>query len=242
MARTGKSKTENNPGQEPQGGVDVIVPVLNEREMLPGFLARIQALGLPFNLIFIDNGSLDGTVEFLASRPDITVIAHGQNLGYGRSLADGLSASRADRVIIIDADGEYPPEAIPRLLKGLEQAPVVYGSRFLSGGKIDMSRTRILGNRCLTGLFNRLYGQRLTDLYTGLKALRRPAFQGLSFNRSGFDQVVELAAKLAHRKISLAEIPVDYMPRKTGRSKMKHIPELLKAVYCLVAFRVIRNE
>ena len=227
---------------EPLERVDVVVPVLNEREMLPRFLDRVDSLGLPLHLIFVDNGSRDGTLDFLASRPEISVIAHGQNLGYGRSLADGLTASRAERVIIIDADGEYPPEAIPLLLKGLEKASVVYASRFLAGGKIDMSHTRAWGNRCLTGLFNLLYGQRLTDLYSGMKALRRPAFQGLSFKRSGFDQVVELAAKVSRREIQIAEVPVAYTPRHTGRSKMKHVPELLKAVYCLMAFRMAPNE
>jgi glycosyltransferase involved in cell wall biosynthesis len=149
-------RAEDIPPAEPLERVDVVVPVLNEREMLPRFLDRVDSLGLPLHLIFVDNGSRDGTLEFLASRPEISVLAHGQNLGYGRSLADGLSASQAERVIIIDADGEYPPEAIPLLLKGLEQTPVVYASRFLSGGKIAMSRTRVLGNRGLTTLFNLL--------------------------------------------------------------------------------------
>jgi glycosyltransferase involved in cell wall biosynthesis len=232
----------DEPGLELKAPIDVVVPVLNEKEVLPGFLDRLASLSLPLNLFFVDNGSRDGTLEFLAARPEITVIAHGENLGYGRSLVDGLVATRADRVIILDADGEYPPEAIPLLLKGLEQDPVVHASRFLNGGKIDMSRTRIWGNRWLTGLFNLLYGQRLTDLYTGMKGLRRQAFQGLTFSRSGFEHVVELAAKMARRKIRIGEVPVEYKPRRTGRSKMRHIPELLKAVYWLLVFRVDRDD
>ena len=228
-------------GQTPQR-VDVVVPVFNEREMLPRFLERVDALALPLHIVCVDNGSTDGTLEYLASRPEITVIAHGQNLGYGRSLADGLLASTTDRVIIIDADGEYPPEAIPLLLQRLEQAPTVYASRFLEGGRVDMSRVRAWGNRGLTALFNLLYGQHLTDLYTGMKGLRRPAFQDLSFTRSGFEHVVELAAKVARRGYKIAEIPVAYAPRQTGRSKMRHIPELLKALHCLLYFRVSRHE
>jgi hypothetical protein len=74
-----------------------------------------------------------------------------------------------------------------------------------------------------------------------MKALRRPAFRGLSFKRSGFDYVVELAAKVARRGILIGEVPVEYTPRQTGRSKMKHVPELVKAVYSLMVFRVGRN-
>lgn len=221
--------------------VDVVVPVLNEREMLPRFLERLQALDLPLNLIFVDNGSTDGTLEWIGALPDVTVIAHGRNLGYGRSLTDGLMASTAARVIIIDADCEYPPEAIPALLAGLELFPVVYASRFLDGTRIDMSPFRRWGNRGLTGLFNFLYGQHLTDLYTGMKALRRTAFEGLTFTRNGFEQVTELAAKVARRGARIGEVPVAYAPRQTGRSKMRHIPELLKAVHCLLYYRVGRH-
>lgn len=233
----GRIFSEGPPAQR----VDVVVPVLNEREMLPRFLKRIEALALPLRIICVDNGSTDGTLEYLASRPDISVIVHDRNLGYGRSLADGLRVSTADRVIIIDADCEYPPEAIPRLLRGLEQSPMVYASRFLDGGRIDMSRTRAWGNRALTALFNLVYGQRLTDLYTGMKGLRRSAFQGLSFRRSGFEHVVELAAKVSRRGHKIGEVPVAYTPRQTGRSKMRHIPELLKAFHVLFYFRVTRR-
>ncbi|MEW5912231.1 MAG: glycosyltransferase family 2 protein [Thermodesulfobacteriota bacterium] len=224
------------PASEPVA--DVVVPVLNEVEMLPRFLARVAALKLPLRLICVDNGSRDGTLELLRARPEITLIEHGRNLGYGRSLADGLLASRAERVVIIDADCEYPPEAIPVLLAGLERAPVVYASRFLGGRALDMSPLRQAGNRLLTAIFNLLYGQRLTDLYTGMKALRREAFQGLAFRYGGFEHVVELAAGLARRGLVLAEAPVEYTPRQTGRSKMRHLPEVLKALGVMLKLRV----
>ncbi|MHB1055240.1 MAG: glycosyltransferase family 2 protein, partial [Thermoleophilia bacterium] len=150
-------------------------------------------------------------------------------------------ASSAGRVIIIDADCEYPPEAIPALLQALESSPVVYASRFLSGGAIDMSRFRCWGNRLLSTLFNLLYRQHITDLYTGMKGLRRDAFEGFRFSRTGFDFVVELAARLSRRGLQISEVPVAYSPRRTGRSKMSHLPELIKAKYCLFYFRVSRN-
>ena len=74
--------------------MDVVVPVLNEGEMLPRFLDRVHSLGLPLHLIFVDNGSVDGTLEFLAARPEITVIAHGRNLGYGRPWRTGFPPPR----------------------------------------------------------------------------------------------------------------------------------------------------
>lgn len=217
---------------------DVVVPVLNERETLPLFLDRIEAMPLALNLIFIDNGSTDGTMEFLRARPGITFISHGKNLGYGRSLIDGLLCSTSEKVIIIDADCEYPPEAIPLLLDRLATASVVYGSRFLSGGPVDMSPSRKWGNKILTIFFNLLYRQGLTDLYTGMKALRRETFQGLSFTRSGFEHVVELAAGLALQGHHIVEIPIPYTARQTGRSEMRHLKEGIKALMVMISYRL----
>jgi dolichol-phosphate mannosyltransferase len=228
-------------GQGEKEMADVVVPVLNEREILPLFLKRIETLPLKLNLIFIDNGSTDGTVEFLRDRPGITLISHGKNLGYGRSLIDGLLCSTSERVIIIDADCEYPPEAIPLLHDRLATASVVYGSRFLSGGPEDMSPSRKWGNKILTIFFNLLYHQGLTDLYTGMKALRREAFQDLSFTRSGFEHVVELAACLALRGHHIVEIPIAYTPRRTGRSQMRHLKEVLKALRVMISFRLVNH-
>lgn len=222
--------------------VDVIVPVLNEREMLPRFIQRIDALGLPLNMIFVDNGSDDGTAEYLRERADVRLIEHGRNLGYGRSLVDGMKAATARYLIIIDADCEYPPEALPGIIKALDSgAAAVYASRFLGSGAVDMPWARAWGNRCLTAVFNRLYRQQLTDLYTGMKGLRRDIVADMAFSRDGFEHVAELAAHLARRGYAIEEVPVEYSPRRSGRSKMKHIPELFKAMSCLLRCRLVRH-
>lgn len=215
-----------------------MVPVFNEAEMLPAFLDRVRGLGLPLHFIFVDNGSSDGSLDILRSLKDITLIEHERDLGYGRSLADGLRAARRDKVVIIDADCEYPPEAIPALLEGLKSSPAVYASRFLSIARLDMSPLRQAGNRLLTAVFNLLYGQNLTDLYTGMKALRLSSCQGLPFVRSGFEHVVELAAGMSLRGHRIAEVAVDYHPRSTGRSKMRHLPEALKALEVMLKMRL----
>lgn len=279
-----------HPEQKTPPLADVVIPVLNEREMLPEFLERIAALKLALNLVFVDNGSRDGTQEFLKARPDITLIEHGENLGYGRSLIDGMAAATTGQVIIIDADCEYPPEAIPGLLEALKRQPVVYASRFLGGGvsggggesdfgggrgmsaaagkrgsdidmslpqmrpgrrvspaagksgcDIDMSRLRAGGNRLLTVFYNMLYRQRITDLYTGMKAMRREVITGMTFTRTGFEHVAELAAKIAIGGYQISELPVAYKARHTGRSKMKHLPEMMKAIYVLTYYRLIHH-
>lgn len=222
--------------------VDVIVPVLNEREMLPRFVDRMASLDGEYRLIIVDNGSSDGTLEYLRGLPGIRLIEHGEDLGYGRSLVDGMAAAAADTIVIIDADCEYPPEEIPALVGRIRAGErVVYASRFLAGASPQMSATRFWGNRYLTFMFNLLYRQRLTDLYTGMKAMRREAVAGFHFERDGFEHVAELAALLSRRGLVISEVPVRYEPRSTGSSKMRHVPELLKALYCLARYRVVRD-
>jgi glycosyltransferase involved in cell wall biosynthesis len=223
----------------PPPAIDVVVPVLNEEAGLPAFLERVRQVPLPLRLIFVDNASTDRTVELLRSLSGVMLIEHAVNEGYGGSIRDGLARSTAEAVVIIDADCEYPPEAIPALIAGLEESDAVYASRFLDPAQLDMPLIRRLGNRTITGLFNVLFDQHLTDLYTGMKALRRTAIDGLELRRTGFEHVLELAVRLARRGARLSEVPVAYRPRQTGVAKMRHLTETLKFCWLLLRYRLI---
>ena len=214
--------------------LDIVVPVLNEVAYVADFCDRIEALGLGSALIFVDNGSTDGTLERLEQR-GVRLIRHATNLGYGASIRDGIAASEGERIVIIDADLEYPPEAIPSLLEALERSPAVYASRFLTG-TLPMPRLRVVGNRLVTQLYNLLFRQELTDLYTGMKALRRSAFPLATLERTGFEHVVELAALIARTGCRIIDVPVAYTPRSRGASKMRHVPEMVKFLYLVVLY------
>lgn len=215
--------------------LDIVVPVLNEAAVVDAFCDRVEALGLGAALLFVDNGSTDGTLERLERR-GVRLIRHATNLGYGASIRDGIAGSDAERIVIIDADLEYPPESIPQLLEALEHSPAVYGSRFLDRGAPAMPWLRRIGNRCVTGLYNLLFRQRATDLYTGMKALRRGAFSLASLERTGFEHVVELAVLIAHSGSRIRDVPIAYAPRERGASKMRHLPETLKFLYLVLRY------
>ncbi len=159
------------------GGVDVVVPVFNEAETIPALLERLRSSCPGAALIFVDNGSTDATCDLLEAAPDVTLVRHATNLGYGRSLRDGIAAGGRERVVQIDADLEYRPEDIPAVVTALDDFEAVYGSRF-QGRRLPlagMSATRRFGNRVVTRLFDALFGQDLSDLYTGLRGFRRAA-------------------------------------------------------------------
>lgn len=212
----------------------VIVPVFNEEEILPEFYRRLCALSLPLNIIFVDNASTDRSVDIIAGFKDVQLIRHATNEGYGASLIDGIEYSQNEKIVIIDADCEYPPEALPELIRGLDEHDVIYTSRFLKKKEYDMPFFKILGNRIISGLFNLLFRQHVTDLYTGCKAMNRRVLAGMDLQRKGFEHVLELGVKLARNNVAIHEIHVDFVLRHTGVAKMQHLSETLK--YCYLIF------
>ncbi len=216
--------------------VDVIIPVFNEEASLPDFCRRLFALPLQFRPVFVDNASTDSSCQIISSLPGAVLIRHAANEGYGASLRDGIRASVADKIIIIDADGEYPPESIPEMVSTLNSHQVVYGSRFAGRKQPDIPWSRATGNKMVTALFDRIFCQQLTDLYTGFKGFQRQTVQGLPLHCNGFEHVLEIAARLARNNIRIHEIPVHYRLRERGYSKMSHFREVFKLVYLMVLF------
>lgn len=221
--------------------LDVVVPVFNEAATLPALLERLRAACPGAALIFVDNGSTDATCALLEAAGDVTLVRHAENLGYGRSLRDGIAAGERPWIVQIDADLEYRPEDIPAVIAELARFEAVYGSRFLgrSGPMPGMSALRRMGNRVVTGLFDRLYGQDLSDLYTGLRAFRREALTA-ACHCEGFEYVFEVAARLVRGGGRIGEVAIGYDARETGASKMRHVPEFLKFAYWLVRLRLER--
>jgi len=224
---------------------DVIIPVFNEADILMSFYRRICALNLDLNLIFIDNASTDNSLKIIESFANVSLIRHQTNEGYGSSLIDGMKYGCSDNIIIIDADCEYPPEAIPTILTELKEHDLVYTSRLLhrrSASESNMPYLKVLGNKVITTLFNLLFHQHTTDLYTGCKGFKRSCIDGLNFQYMGFEHVLEFACKLSHRGYQIVDIPVSFEPRITGHSKMSHLSETTKFIFLLMFFATMRKK
>jgi dolichol-phosphate mannosyltransferase len=222
---------------------DIIVPVRNEQENLPLLLARLRAMpDFSFwNLVFIDNASTDDSALFIENIPEAILIRHPYDMGYGASLRSGITAAQTDQLVIIDADCEYPPECIPALLEQLELHPVVYASRLLgkkTAEQSGMPGIKWWGNRIISAAYSFLFCQHTSDLYTGCKALRRECLKNIRLQRNGFEQVLELAVKLAALGYEIKDIPVNFSPRMQGTSKMSHVSETIKFFLWLVLYRL----
>ena len=209
--------------------VSVIVPVFNEEEIIGTTLERILQLSGRLNLevIVVDDGSTDQTREIVKKFEDVNLICHEKNCGKGGAIVTGMVSSRGDIIVIQDADLEYLPEDIPKLINPISQgkADFVFGSRFL-GTIRRMSLSHRVGNMILSLATRLLYNTSITDVMTGHKAFSRRALETVKLSEQGFGIEVELTAKFLGNGWKLAEVPISYVYRKKGRSKLTYIDGL----------------
>jgi len=220
--------------------VSVIIPVFNEEEAIGDTLQRTLQLSDRLNLevIVVDDGSTDRTCEIVRGFKKITLVSHQNNQGKGKALVTGILRSRGRIVVIQDADLEYSPEEIPKLVEPILRngADAVFGSRFL--GKIDgMSHSHWFGNRILSIAASLLYGVSISDVMTGHKAFLKKSLRTLKLNENGFEVEVELTAKLLRNGWKLAEVPTSYSYRRKGLSKIGYL-DGLRCLAKLVVFRI----
>lgn len=227
----------------PDGPVVLFFPAWNEAPTVAAVVERVPASvhGREVVTLVIDDGSTDDTAE-VAGAAGARVIAHPKNRGLGAAVRTGLAAgvdAGAAVVVFADADGEYPPEQLDRLVGPIlaGEADLVHGSRFLGGAR-RMRPHRLVGNRVLTGLTRWAARTPMTDGQTGYRALSRTAAtEAEVIHDYNYAQVLtlDLVAK-GHR---LREVPIDYAFRTEGRSFVR-LPTYLRRVVPAV-LREIRS-
>jgi glycosyltransferase involved in cell wall biosynthesis len=229
--------------------LSVIMPVYNEIRTLPTVIERVQATRLPIELIIIDDGSTDGSRDFLADlksrrgapNPELQIIFHDKNQGKGGAIKTGFLACTGDAVIIQDADLEYDPADYRSLLQPIieGEADVVYGSRFSHiDGPVHHYWHR-WGNQMLTRLSNWKSGRTLTDVETCYKLIRRELVQTIAprLRERGFGVEIELTMTLARLPgVRFYERPVSYAGRSWTEGKKIGIKDGLWAIWCILRY------
>jgi glycosyltransferase involved in cell wall biosynthesis len=232
--------------------LSVIIPVFNERGTLPDLLDRVRAVPLRKEIVLVDDFSTDGTRDLLKeyeSRAwddplsELSIQYHDVNRGKGAAVRTGFSKARGDALIIQDADLEYDPAEIPRLLHPIidGRADVVFGSRFLG----DQPH-RVLyfwhyaGNRFLTLLSNCFTNLNLTDMETCYKLFRREVIEdiGPRLRQDRFGIEPELTARVARRKYRVFEMSISYQGRTYEQGKKIGWKDGFKALWCIVRYGV----
>ncbi len=205
--------------------VSIVIPVYNERATVEELLRRVASVPVAKEVIVVDDGSSDGTRPLLTRLHGIGLIdhlfLHDRNRGKGAALRTGFRHATADVVAVQDADLEYDPGEIPRLLGPIAdgKADAVYGSRFLGGPHRVLFFWHMVGNRILTLLSNVLTDLNLTDMETCQKLVRRELLQSLPLTVDRFGIEPEITARLAQAEARIYEMPVSYDGRSYAEGK-----------------------
>ena len=230
----------------PPPQLSVLVPAYNEAATIARVIGAVQALTYELEIIVVDDGSDDGTAAAVAALADedarITLLVHEQNQGKGAAVRTALARSTGTAVIIQDADAEYDPTDIPRLVDLIlaGTADAVYGSR-LRGGQPQRAHLfwHYAGNRLLSLLTGILFNTTLSDMEVGYKAVRGDLARSLKLVSDDFRIEPELTARiLSIPDVRIYEVPIAYYGRTFAEGKKITKVDGLRAVWALGRFRV----
>jgi glycosyltransferase involved in cell wall biosynthesis len=160
---------------DPESLISVVIPAYNEEQAMPqvldGIVRVMDGLGAPYEVLVVDDGSTDGTCAICERYEAVTVLRHDRNRGTGAARSTGVRRARASRIVMIDADGTYPVEAIPEMLRTLETCDMVIGARDREMGTMRLLRSA--AKESIRALASYLTQTDIPDLNSGLRVFRR---------------------------------------------------------------------
>jgi dolichol-phosphate mannosyltransferase len=235
----------------PDPTLSIVIPCYNEEKTLEKCVGKVLAApfeGLRLEIIIVDDCSRDGSyaiAQGLAARhPQVKVFRHAANSGKGAALHTGFRQATGDFVVVQDADLEYDPNDLVRLIEPLRQdiADVVFGSRFLSvGANRVLYFWHSLSNRILTLISNMLTDLNLTDMETCYKVFRRDVLQAIDLREKRFGFEPEVVAKVAQLRVRVYEMGISYYARTYAEGKKIGPKDGLRALYCILKYNLPRT-
>lgn len=224
--------------------LSILVPVYNEENTVGEVLSKISKVKFPSNIqteiIVVDDGSTDHTAQKL-TKVDNAQIYWQKHSGKGAAIKNALGRAKGDYCIVQDADLEYDPQEIPKLLEPIlrNSAKVVYGSRNL---KINprSSLAFFWGGVFLSKLINLLHTTKLSDESTGYKLIETKLFRALNIQANGFEFCPEITVKILKKGIKIWEVPISYKPRDFEAGKKIRATDGLIAIWTILKFSLIK--
>jgi glycosyltransferase involved in cell wall biosynthesis len=220
-------------------GYSIIIPCFNEetavRDAVLSLRRNLSDAG-PYELIVVNDGSTDGTARVLeqmvADDSELRVIHHARNRGYGAALKTGIRRSSCDLIVITDADGTYPNERIPELVRFADDVDMVVGAR--TGDGVSYPLIRKIPKYFLTRYASWMAGQPIPDINSGLRVFRRSSmerFFGILPDTFSFTTTITLA--MLNNNYEVRYVPIGYAPR-IGKSKIRPIVDTLRFVQLIL--------
>jgi len=210
--------------------LSVVIPAYNEERGIAEIACRVLSMEADLKhagvdqleLLIVDDGSKDRTVEVASKIAGVNLICHSRNKGYGAALKTGFSKARGELIGFLDADGTYPPEYFPQLCRAaLNGADLVIGSR-MAGADSKMPLTRRVGNFFFANLLTLLSRQKVSDSASGMRVFKREILEQIYPLPDGLNLTPVMSTRALHEGINIGEVPIPYSER-VGRSKLSVI-------------------
>jgi glycosyltransferase involved in cell wall biosynthesis len=223
--------------------LSIVIPACNEAATLPIVVSKLrESLGeYAYQIVVVDDGSTDKTslVMDQLAKDGVIALSHSSNCGKGAALRTAFQHVRGDIVVIQDADLEYDPKDIPKLIQPILEgrADVVFGSRFNGPEQRVHLFWHRVANGWLTWMSNLLNNLDLSDMETGYKAFRKDVLAGIQIRENRFGVEPELTAKIAKQKWRLYEVPVCYYGRDYSEGKKIGFRDAIRAAWCIIRYR-----
>lgn len=203
--------------------VSVVIPAYNEEKGISKVLTDLKTIldntHLQYEIIIVDDGSSDKTAEIVQKQDFAKLIQHPINRGYGAALKTGIKSANGDWILITDADGTYPNESIPDLLKYSDEYDMVVGAR--TGDNVSIPLYRRPAKLFLTKLANYLVGTKIPDLNSGMRLFRKEdSMKYFHILPSGFSFTTTITLSYLSDDFLVKYVPIDYYERH-GSSKIK---------------------
>ncbi len=238
--------------------LSIIVPVYNEEKTVAELLKKLFAVTMPVNkveYVIVNDGSTDDSSAVIASvihkirgKKEIQFVQQEKNQGKGAAVIAGIKKASGDYVVIQDADLEYDPNDIVRIIQPVldGDAQVVYGTRlkrlpnFSRDERLNILKVHYLGNKFLSLVTSILYFHWLTDMECCYKLFPKNALAGITLHARGFEFEPEITAKLLKKKYKIAEVPISTNPRGYDEGKkLNTVKDGSKALWNLLKYRFV---
>jgi glycosyltransferase involved in cell wall biosynthesis len=201
--------------------VTVVIPTLNESGNIAKVISTVEKeLRYPYEIIIVDGGSSDGTLDIVKMRNCKLIIE--TRRGYGLALRLGMKQAKGNIIVMVDGDGTYELKHINILLDRLinKDAELCLATRMYDPNKA-MGMMNFVGNKVITFCFNMLYKQNLSDSQSGYRAISKKAINEVEFKEDDMAYATEMLVKFSQKKFKMVEIPTIYKERKYGKPKLR---------------------